>query len=112
MTKPISVIMGYHAHVYYSEMTKDVATHLRDQIGQKFAVKLGRWHDENVGPHKMAMYQVGFTPSEFNKLLPWLMLNRDGLDILIHPETGNDLQDHTENAVWLGTKLDLELEAL
>ncbi len=112
MTKPISVITGYHAHVYYEEATKDVASNLREQIGQKFAVKLGRWHDENVGPHKMAMYLVSFMPSEFNKLLPWLMLNRTGLNILLHPETGNDLEDHTKNAVWLGNKLDLDLNGL
>ncbi|MEH6494645.1 MAG: DOPA 4,5-dioxygenase family protein [Pseudomonas marincola] len=112
MKKPISMITSYHAHVYYNDATKQTASNLRDQIGQKFAVKLGRWHDEHVGPHKMAMYQVQFMPSEFNKLLPWLMLNRSDLDILVHPETGNNLEDHTDNAVWLGNKLDLELNGL
>ena len=109
--KPISAISGYHAHVYYTEQSKDIASELRDQISQKFAVRMGRWHDSHVGPHKASMYQVAFQASEFNKIVPWLMINRTKLDILVHPETGNDLEDHTENALWLGTKLDLELSA-
>ena len=31
-------------------------------------------------------------------LLPWLMLNRDGLTILLHRGTGNDYADHSEHA--------------
>lgn len=112
VSKPISVIKGFHAHVYYSENNKNVAKKIREEIGQKFAVRLGQWHDEIVGPHLSAMYLVVFGNSEFNKLVPWLMLNRDGLSILVHPETGNDLDDHTKHALWLGEKLDLNLEKL
>ncbi len=109
MSKPISIISGYHAHVYYNASTKEIAAELRQEIAQKFSVKLGRWHDNEVGPHSDSMYQVAFLTSEFNKLVPWLMLNRQGLDVLVHPETGNDLEDHTKNALWLGNKLDLKL---
>jgi len=112
VTRPISIIAGYHAHIYYSPEQKEAAAKLREQIGQKFAVRLGRWHDAHVGPHKASMYLVTFQPSEFNKLVPWLMLNRAGLDILVHPETGNDLEDHTDRAMWLGNKLDLNLDNL
>jgi DOPA 4,5-dioxygenase len=38
------------------------------------------------------------------------MLNRDGLTILLHAETGNDYADHTDHAVWLGAMLPLRLE--
>ena len=48
------------------------------------------------------MYQVAFEVEEFPPLVPWLMLNRDGLDILVHPLTGNSLADHTRFALWLG----------
>jgi aromatic ring-cleaving dioxygenase len=37
------------------------------------------------------------------------MLNRDGLAILLHPETGNDYADH---AVWFGAVLPLRLDVL
>jgi DOPA 4,5-dioxygenase len=56
------------------------------------------------------MYQVVFATLDFGKIVPWLMLNRQGLDILVHPETGDDLQDHRDNALWLGEKLKLRLE--
>lgn len=112
MSKPISVIKGYHAHIYFTGTNKDIALRVREELGQKFAVKLGRVHDDPVGPHSSSMYLVMFGTGEFNKLVPWLMLNRSGLSILVHPETGNDVDDHSHHAMWLGEKLDLDLEKL
>ena len=57
------------------------------------------------------MYQIAFPVDLFASFGPWLMLNRGGLDILLHPETGDDRRDHTEHAAWLGDKLPLRLEA-
>jgi aromatic ring-cleaving dioxygenase len=34
----------------------------------------------------------------------WLMLNRDGLSILLHPGTGDAYADHIDHAVWLGSR--------
>ena len=65
-----------------------------------------------VGPHTAAMYQVAFEPEELARLLPWLMLNRGPLAVLLHPETGDELADHTAHAAWLGGPLPLRLEAL
>jgi DOPA 4,5-dioxygenase len=75
-------------------------------------VELGRIHNKPLGPHPKSMYQVKFAPEEFGKLVPWLMLNHAGLDVLVHPETGNDVADHTDQALWLGQKLDLNIEFL
>ena len=36
------------------------------------------------------MYQIAFPRGLFASFMPWMMLNRDGLDILLHPETGDD----------------------
>ena len=41
-----------------------------------------------------------------------LLINRNGLDILIHPNTGTSLEDHTNHALWLGNKLTLRLGEL
>ncbi len=38
------------------------------------------------------------------------MLNRDGLTILLHPETSNDYRDHTAHAAWLGAVLPLRVD--
>ncbi len=105
-------IRGYHAHVYYDPNSRDAAADLRDKIEHTFKVEMGRWREEPVGPHPQAMYQVKFAPDEFARIVPWLMLNRAGLAILVHPETGDDYIDHAANALWLGDKLTLRLEVL
>lgn len=105
-------IRGYHAHIYYDPETRPVAERLREAIGKSFRVELGRWHDERVGPHPTSMYQVAFAVGEFAKLVPWLMLNHAGLDVLIHPQTGNPYDDHAVHALWLGSKLPLRLDGL
>jgi aromatic ring-cleaving dioxygenase len=75
-------------------------------------VELGRWHDKPIGPHPKSMYQVKFVPEQFGKLVPWLMLHREGLDVLVHPETGDAVRDHTDQALWLGEKLALNIAVL
>jgi len=105
-------IEGYHAHVYYDAATRGVAERLRQALDERFPVRLGRWHDVPVGPHPGAMYQVAFDVAEFPRLVPWLMLNRAGLSVLVHPLTGDDYEDHARHALWLGMPLPLRLEML
>jgi aromatic ring-cleaving dioxygenase len=105
-------IAGYHAHVYYEPATRAKAERLRAGIGERFVARLGSWHDEPVGPHPIAMYQVAFGAEEFPRLVPWLMLNRDGLDVLVHPMTDDAVADHTKHALWLGNPLPLRTDVL
>jgi aromatic ring-cleaving dioxygenase len=105
-------IGGYHAHIYYDPATRAQAARLREGIGERFEAKLGSWHDEPVGPHPVSMYQVAFAAEAFPGLVPWLMLNHDGLDVLVHPLSGDSLADHTRFAMWLGQALPLRLETL
>lgn len=106
-------IEGYHAHVYYDPATRPVAERLREAIGAGFpAALLGRWHDKPVGPHPVSMYQVAFPVEDFPRLVPWLMLNRGGLAVLVHPLTGDDYEDHAAHPLWLGPPLSLKLEIL
>src|SRR2546426_966665 len=84
--------LGYHAHIYYNAATRPVAERLREAIGNRFEAELGRWHDAPVGPHPAPMYQVAFPAGEFPRLVPWLMLNRGGLKVLVHPQT-DDVYD-------------------
>jgi DOPA 4,5-dioxygenase len=107
-------IADYHAHVYYdAERTRDRAERLRARIAAEFPLaKLGRWHDELVGPHPQSMYQVAFPSRLLASFVPWLMLNRDGLTVLLHPETGDDYRDHTAHACWFGATLPLRVDVL
>lgn len=107
-----SKIEDYHAHIYYDADTRKVAARLRSAIENTFAVEMGRWRDEPVGPHPRSMYQVKFAKTRFNRIVPWLMLNRRGLDILVHPNTGDAYEDHATHALWLGSKLKLRLKFL
>jgi len=109
----LASIDGYHAHIYYDPATtRAAAARLREAIGREFAVRVGSWHDEPVGPHPIAMYQIAFPVGEFPRLVPWLMLNRGALDVLVHPMTGNAYDDHTLYAMWLGRPQALKLDVL
>jgi aromatic ring-cleaving dioxygenase len=105
-------IEGFHAHVYFTPETRPAAERIREALGRQFSVMLGRWHEVPVGPHDQAMYQVAFAPKEFARVVPWLMLHREGLSVLVHPETGDDYEDHAHRSLWLGTPLKLRLEVL
>jgi len=107
-----SATQGYHAHIYYDAETRPIAERLREAIGNRFAVELGRWRDEPVGPHPVPMYQAAFPAAEFPRIVPWLMLNRGGLSVLVHPQTEDAYDDHTIHALWLGAPLPLRVEAL
>ncbi|MBI2360864.1 MAG: 4,5-dioxygenase [Deltaproteobacteria bacterium] len=112
MSKETALIQGYHAHVYYDPETREVAARVREGLAARFQVLLGSWHDNPVGPHPKSMYQVVFSPAQFGQIVPWLMLNREGLDILVHPETDDNVKDHVERCLWLGTKLKVDVRGL
>lgn len=66
-----------------------------------------------AGPHPVAQRQVILRKESFAAdLVPWLMFNRQGLNILIHPLTDDEVEDHTEHAVWLGTPVGLLTDKL
>jgi aromatic ring-cleaving dioxygenase len=108
-----TIIRDYHAHIYYDPASRDRAERLRDRVAAAFPqARLGRWHDPPVGPHPQSMYQIAFPTELLASFLPWLMLNRDGLTILLHPGTGDAYADHTAHAVWFGAVLPLRVDVL
>jgi aromatic ring-cleaving dioxygenase len=105
-------LKGYHAHVYYDAGTRPTAERLRNMIIGRFAVKPGAFSDEPIGPHPISQFSVIFETEEFQNIVPWLMLNREGLDVLVHPLTESSYDDHSKNALWLGTPGPMRLEIL
>ena len=105
-------LKGYHAHVYYGAATRPVAERLRNTIVARFAVKPGAFSDEPRGPHPVPQFNVIFEAAEFQNIVPWLMLNREGLNVLVHPLTESSYDDHSTHALWLGTPVPLKLEVL
>jgi DOPA 4,5-dioxygenase len=108
--REVTDITGFHAHVYFDEATREVAERLRGELTPRFAVELGRVHAQPVGPHPKPMYQVAFAGAEFAAFVPWLMLNRAGLSILVHPNTDDPVADHEANPLWLGQPLPLDVD--
>jgi len=111
--QPLDTIESYHAHIYFDgPEQRGVAESLREEIAQRFSVLIGRWRDQPVGPHTRPMYQVAFSTAEFARFAPWLMVNRRGLAVLIHPNTGYPKADHLIHAMWPGEILEINATSL
>lgn len=107
--RPVNSHKAYHAHVYFDEESKIMANKLCLEVAGKFNLKIGRFHEKLVGPHPRWSCQITFSTRDFDDLIPWLDEKREGLTILVHALTGDDLLDHTEFAYWLGDPVALDL---
>lgn len=105
-------IREFHAHVYFDAATVGQARGLCEAARDRFAIAMGRVHERPVGPHPMWSCQLAFAPGRFGDLIPWLALNRAGLIVFVHPDTGDDILDHTDHAIWMGAVKALNLDAL
>jgi DOPA 4,5-dioxygenase len=105
----MTLIKNFHAHVYFEPEQFEQAKALCEQAHSLFDVKIGRFHHKPVGPHPMHMCQLTVNTARIGEFIPWLALNRNGLVMFIHPDTGDDLKDHTEHAIWMGKMMTLDL---
>ena len=105
--------LGYHAHIYYDPTsTRAVAEGVCAALGEKFQVEIDAFRDTPIGPHPIANVLVIFKPDQFAQVVPYLMVHRDGLDVLVHPLTEDAVADHTDFALWLGTPVALKIDTL
>jgi aromatic ring-cleaving dioxygenase len=111
---PTSLIASWHAHVYFDASSRSAAWALREVINDELAglIEMGRFHEKPVGPHPMWSYQLAFRPDNFAHVVSWLALNHGDLDVFVHPNTGDELRDHRDAAIWLGSSQVLNLAAL
>ncbi len=105
----MSELTGFHAHVYYDAGTLAQARELCERASAQFPVTMGRMHERPVGPHPCWSCQLAFDPDQFGTVIPWLALHRGGLVVFIHTQTGDDLKDHTDHAMWMGQMMELDL---
>ena len=102
-------VSEFHAHVYFDEATVEQARGLCERARERFGIEMGRMHEKPVGPHPRWSCQLRVPPEQFGDIILWLSLNRDGLTIFVHPETGDVLRDHTQHALWMGEMLELDV---
>lgn len=109
---PVNLHQQYHAHVYFDAQTLAFATELCHQVANRFGLTIGRVHQKLVGPHTKWSCQILFSSTDFDALIPWLDEHRDGLSVLVHADTGDDILDHTEYVYWLGEPVEIDLSGL
>jgi DOPA 4,5-dioxygenase len=109
--RPVNKHDVYHAHIYFDRETLIYVTQLYQRVDQKFglSIRIGKIHQELVGPHPKWSCQITFTNDQFSEVIPWLDKNRCGLSVLVHGLSGDAIRDHTKYAYWLGDSISLNL---
>ncbi|KAF9650431.1 hypothetical protein BDM02DRAFT_3185464 [Thelephora ganbajun] len=105
---------NFDFHIYYNRSNEDetkFARELHERLRREFPeLMICRFREEPIGPHPVAMFEVDtFTPHETGTLFTWLAVNRGPLSVLVHPNTGDHLRDHSILASWMGTPWPLKL---
>ncbi|RMX87174.1 hypothetical protein D0869_02556 [Hortaea werneckii] len=118
-TNPItnSTRGGFDVHIYYLQTNaseSQFAQELWERIRREFPeLRIYRVWDKPIGPHPVAMFEVNlFTPEQFGAFVPWLVIHRGALSVLLHPNTGDDVRDHTQLATWMGQPYPLQVGML
>ena len=110
--KDTATITGWHAHVYFTEAEIDRARAVCEGARDRFGIVMGRLHPAPVGPHPTGSCQMTVPAEKFQDVVSWLALNRDGLTVFTHAETGDVMADHTQHVVWLGDSQPLRIDVL
>ncbi|MCZ4282916.1 DOPA 4,5-dioxygenase family protein [Kiloniella laminariae] len=102
-------LADFHLHVYYDATTIEQAKQLCLAAATRFGLRMGFMHEKPVGPHPRWSCQLSVPPEKFGAVVTWFSLNRKGLTLFIHPDSGRALQDHRDHAIWMGEMLELDL---
>ncbi|KAM6497157.1 DOPA-like domain containing protein [Amanita muscaria] len=107
---------GFDFHIYYIPSAPaefEYARKLHERIRREFPeLRIYKFWEKSVGPHPTAMFEVNtFTPHQTGAFFSWLAVHRGPCSVLIHPNTGDAIKDHTELATWMGKEWPVNLEA-
>lgn len=103
----------FDAHIYFESSTREIAQKLKLKLEESFKDKqvfVGFLIDAPIGPHPKPMFECNFPIELFQDVVLFLMNEREGLDILVHPLSDDDYKDHTALAMWLGQSVELKLD--
>lgn len=97
-------LTGYHVHIYFDkgQYSDAIAHTIEKQMLSLFPQHISASSPVGiVGPHTKHNIVVEINKDALTDIVPWLQFNNGGLSILIHPETGDDIRDHENAALWL-----------
>ena len=108
---------SWHSHVYFNAASylraEALVAAMQRHLGPDADITYGRWHHWPAGPHPDLSIQLAFPHALFAAVTTFLVLNRNGLSIFTHPNTGetaaDELRDHRDHAVWMGAVRPLKL---
>jgi len=98
----------FHAHVYFSAEQTAAAARLREELGVALPLALGRLHARGGTTSQAYVPGRGPWAAQLSDTVLWLMRHRGEFSVLIHADTANDWEDHTQNTMWLGDDLRLD----
>jgi len=104
-----TAIRDFHAHIYFDAAEIERARDLAYKVQDRFPVGVGHFHLRPVGPHPRGSVQLTVPTDLFGAVAQFLAINRDGLTVFAHAETGNDLADHSQHVIWFGPSEQLDL---
>lgn len=102
-------IRNFHAHIYYDPEEVELAKQLAAATQARFPIAVGHFHLRPVGPHPRCSVQLTVPRDAFGDVAQFLALNRGGLTVFAHAETGDDLADHSRHVIWFGPSEPLDL---
>ncbi|MEO6226221.1 MAG: DOPA 4,5-dioxygenase family protein [Sphingomicrobium sp.] len=104
-----AAIRDFHAHIYFDAGEVDQARALAAAVAARFPIAVGHFHTRPVGPHPRGSVQLTVPTEAFGEVAQFLALNRAGLTVFAHAETGDDRADHRNHVIWFGPSETLDL---
>ena len=125
-------LVSYHIHILFNANNEDEVSRamaLQHDFVKQFNVPIGKkenctfaagdprpeqksvcayptaWLPE--GPFPTAQYSFFVPRSHYSETVQWVIQRRNGLDLLVHPNSGCEIQDHLHWAVWGGNPWEL-----
>eukprot|EP01147_Barroeca_monosierra_P005279 gene5279-7056_t len=129
-------LISYHIHILFMATNTDQvnrAMQLQHDFAKHFQVPIGKdknctfppgdphpqqkgicayptsWEPE--GPFPTAQYSFFIPQAHYTETVQWVLQRRNGLDLLVHPNSGCELQDHSDWAMWGGRPWELNMDA-
>lgn len=104
--------MNYHAHVYFEagELEKAEEFFAQARTMGPAVLQVHKIFPKVVGPHDLPMVELRFSDETKTDAIAWIEAHHGEWSVLIHQDSGDDLEDHSRNVIWLGKALPLHFE--